>query len=379
MKTKKSMMGIIIVILVCIIVVGIVKSSQNSKNSDNNVIHIGAILPLTGSQAVYGTEVRNALLMAQDNINKNYSVKCQINIEDSQDNPGIALAALGRIENDKQLIATINGGSAVAMSLAPEAERKKLAMIATLASDEELTKISDWSFRAFLSSKFQAESIADYASKGLSIKNISLIVVNNDHGHTSADCFVKKFTDLGGKILSCDFYDIGAVDLKAIVSKAIATKSEAVYVFGYGVGYLAALNQLSEFSYEGKILTMETMLVDAVQTQIKDKNRILYFVGPSFALENYSSASDFKHDYYSRFQSKPSHAAAYAYDTLLLIANACNNGVKTREELKNWLVNGNKTSGVLGEVSFNSERSMTVPMSIFTFQNGKITQLSSIE
>ena len=117
--------------------------------------------------------------------------------------------------------------------------------------------------------------------------------------------------------------------------------------------------------------------MDAVQSQIKDKNQILYFVGPTFATGD-GSSSEFKHDYYERFAINPSHAAAYAYDTMLLIGTAINKGVYTREELKDWLSTGNKASGALGEVSFNSERTMVVPMSVFTFQNGKITQLLAL-
>ena len=376
MKKNKLMIAIGVAVLVGIVSL-LAYRVQNHSVSDG-VIRIGAILPLTGAQSFYGHEVQNAMLLAEDEINKANKQKVKIVIEDSHDNPGQGLAIAQRMSSNTNFIALINGGSAVALSLASPAAGFMLPLIGTLASDEELSSQSEWSFRAYLSSRQQAEAMAEYAKKDLCLEKISMLIVNNEHGITSSRFFETKFTALGGQIVSKDMYDIAAVDLKTTIAKLIHDNPEGVYVFGYGVGYLSAINQLCSINYRGEILTMETMTLESVRSAIKDTERKFYFSGTSFDDEKNERANRFRKAYEGKFKELPSHVGAFAYDTVHFISQGLEEGHRDRSSLQEWLRSGNTVEGILGMEFFDESRNMVVPLSIFALDNGQIVSLKQI-
>src|SRR5690606_28201287 len=80
----------------------------------DDVIKIGAVLPMTGNAAVFGEKFQQAYTMAVDEINAAGGVngkKLQLVIEDSQEKPQIGKTATEKLVSDKAILVLTGGRS----------------------------------------------------------------------------------------------------------------------------------------------------------------------------------------------------------------------------------------------------------------------------
>lgn len=110
-KAGKIILGIIIA---AVIIGGICWAARREAAipvAEEDVIKIGAILPMTGNAAIYGESMRQGAELATEQINKLNSKKVEIIFEDSKGDPKEALSAFNKLKDNTNVVITaISGG-----------------------------------------------------------------------------------------------------------------------------------------------------------------------------------------------------------------------------------------------------------------------------
>ena len=189
------------VVVIVAIVIGM--NVRKGSNGTSNEFRIGAIVFQTGPQAALGTEVRNAVSLAQEEVNAKGGINgkmMNVLFEDSKDSPRDAIAAFNRLET-VSLPVVLSTGDVVSLNLAPNPRRREKD--SNGCNDRrlvlEILQESGWVFRIFIQATRQADTIANYAAKDLGLKSAAVLAINNEFGNATSGTFKSTFERLGGK------------------------------------------------------------------------------------------------------------------------------------------------------------------------------------
>jgi branched-chain amino acid transport system substrate-binding protein len=337
-------------------------------------IKIGAIVFLTGPQAMLGEEVKNGLLLALDEINKEGGIngkKLELILTDSKDSPKDAIMAFNMLLS-KNVSLILCTGDVVTLNLAPLADKHQIPLVTVVGAGPGITENSKWTFRFFVRGDYQAKLIASYASEDLKIRTVAILYLNNEYGVTTSRIFKETFESKGGRIVASESYNITDKDVRSQISKLLNTNPQAVYLTGFGEGYAVCIKQLRELGFKGLILTSECELSRPVfrGLTLPAANGAYYVDTPFDEIVESSRAQEFVKKYQNKYGVIPSFFSAFAYDALRFITLVIKKAGTSKESIKEALLS-TKMEGVFGTVSFNQNRDLEVSLTIKKLIDGK--------
>ncbi len=373
---KKSLYFISVLVLVVFGgATAVMSMGQSGANkAAGKPVQIGAILFLTGPQAVIGEEVRNALLLGMDEVNAIGGIEghpVELLIQDSKDSPKDAIAAFNKVVQHGVPV-VISTGDVVSLNLAPLARDKQIPLVTTIAAGPDIPKNNNWVFRVWVPADVQSTTIAEYASGDLSLNKVALLTINNEYGDASSEHFQKTFESSGGTVVAKETFGIVDRDVRAQIAKLTAHNPQAIVVMGFGDGFGVSIKQIRESGYQGLILSENTFSVPYFQQQTKGANEGIIFTSTIYD-ENSTAPNTkaFIEAYTKRFQRKPSYIAAFAYDSLnILIAAMQKSGISS-QQIQTGLAATADFNGVTGKLGFNKEGDIKLPLVIKKMVNGQ--------
>src|SRR3974390_2630680 len=158
-------------------------------------VYIPAVLELSGAGAVSGTNFRDGMLLAIDEINANGGIlgrKIETPILDTQSDASISRAQVQKVldNNPYVVIGPVFSGSVlVDMALTQRAQIPEIVGGEAAAITQ---KGGTYVFRTSFGQQFSMPKIANYIRDGIKAKTVAVLWVNNDFGKGGRDTFVKE-------------------------------------------------------------------------------------------------------------------------------------------------------------------------------------------
>ncbi|HTO99041.1 MAG TPA: ABC transporter substrate-binding protein [Myxococcales bacterium] len=368
--------------LVCALVLaaGCKKEEQGGGNvgaADTSVIKVGEVGSMTGTEATFGTSSDRGIQLAVKEVNSGGGIQgkqVQVIALDDEGKPEEAATAATRLISSEHVIALLGEvASTRSLFMAPKAQAAKVPMVSPSSTNEKVTAVGDYIFRACFIDPFQGYVMAKFATETLKLKKAAILRdVRNDYSVGLAKVFNDNFTKMGGQIVDNESYSSGDVDFKAQLTNIKGASPQALYVPGYytDVGLIA--RQAREVG-----LTVPLLGGDGWDSEK------LYEIGGA-ALEgsyfsNHYSVDDpspriqefvvkFKKAYSGQV---PDSLAAQAYDAAGMLFDAMKrakdlSGPSIREALaqtKNY-------KGVTGDITMDEKRNATKPAVVLKIAKG---------
>ena len=163
-------------------------------------IKIGAIQPISGDIAAFGTASRDAILLAIEEINANGGIRGKnltAIVEDDEANPEKSLTALTKLVTQDKVAGVIGAlTSKCSLAINTEAQKRKVVMISPSSTNATVTDAGDFIFRACFIDPFQGTVNAKFASENLKAKKAAVMFDNsNDYSKGLKETFVEKFKE----------------------------------------------------------------------------------------------------------------------------------------------------------------------------------------
>ncbi|HKB21315.1 MAG TPA: ABC transporter substrate-binding protein [Methyloceanibacter sp.] len=199
-----------------------------------NSVYMPAILELSGTGAVSGTNFRDGMILAVEEINAKGGIlgkKIEMPLLDTQSEAGIARSQVQKVLDNKPYVIlgpVFSGSVLTSMVLAQQAE------IPQLVGGEAATitqRNNPYVFRTSFGQQFSMPKIANYVRDGIKAKSVALIWVNNDFGKGGRDNFTKEMNSRNIKIVADVSTEAGQADFSADVVKVKAANADAVFVY----------------------------------------------------------------------------------------------------------------------------------------------------
>ncbi len=218
-------------LLMSMVVAGLGLSSPSFAQS---TVYMPAVLEESGPGAVSGTNFRDGLKLAVEEINAKGGIlgkKIDMPVFDTQSEAGVSRGLIQKVLDNKPYVIfgpVYSGSVLVDMQLTQQAE------IPEIVGGEAATitmKGDPYVFRTSFGQQFSMPKIANYIRDGLKAKTVALIWVNSDFGKPGRDNFLKEMAKDNIKVIADISTELGQTDFSADVIKIKAANADVIFAY----------------------------------------------------------------------------------------------------------------------------------------------------
>jgi len=323
MNKRKIWLIVLAIIIIAGIIVGIRLTQKPAPKEQ--VIKIGAILPLTGRAADMGQEMKRGIELAEaywNTIRKNKKFNLSVTFEDSQSSPQGGINALRSLiaRNYRLFIIPL---SVVAMSVRPIIQQNNV--IAFLdASHPEITKPAyRYIFRHSQNAEWEAQQIMKDIMKSKHIKNIYVFYLNDEYGKSFVEALKSSF---GTRLsLFLNPYETESINFRNLIQKSrvlSSPESESVVItVGVGKPMGLLIKTLREQGYRGKIYAAMGYIATGARNVLSESERKNIFY-TDLTWKESPALRWMLQKYQEKFGKDAPGVAQLEFQTVILIASA---------------------------------------------------------
>jgi len=342
---------IIIGVIVAVIIIGGIWYGLSRKPQEE-VIKIGATLPLTGDLSNYGVDAKNTIDLAVKEINEVGidGKKIEIIYEDDQCDPKQVVTTVNKLINiDKVNIILGPFCSGAALAAVPITQNNKIFVLSGSVTNPGLADY-DLFFRTIPSDDYQGKFAAEYAYNILGKRKVAISYAQNDYCVGLKDVFKERFTELGGEVIIEVEHQEGATDVRTQATKIKNSDADFIYLVPYPVDGGNFLKQTKELGIDLLILAPEVVEDPQIIEIAKEGAE-----GLLFTRAKEEKNEEFINGYNLVYGKDPGAYAAFYYDALKILANAlteCNEDINC---IKGYFIGVNNYEGVSGNINFDEK------------------------
>jgi branched-chain amino acid transport system substrate-binding protein len=339
-------------------------------------IKLGGVGPVTGEAATFGDSTKKGLQLAVDEWNAKGGVlgkQIKLVFADDKGDPAEGATVYTKLIQQDKVVAIVGTVmSKVTLAGAPIAQAAKIPMISPTSTNEKVTQVGDYIYRACFIDPFQGTVGAKFAFNDLGAKVAGVIFdVGNDYSKGLAENFKKSFEALGGKVVAYEGHPTGTTDFKAQLTKILAGNPAALYCSDYYNDAALIAKQARELGYNGPIVGGDGFdSADFVKIGGTAVNN-------SFFTNHYApdattpAVTAFVGGYKTKYGSTPDALAALAYDAGYIMLNAIKSAGKTDGESIKKALAATNLAAVSGQITFDANRNPVKSAVIIEIKDGK--------
>ena len=300
-------------------------------SGDVQVVKIASVAPMSGSQAHYGKDNANGVLMAVDDMNQKgmtlggKKVRFEAVVEDDAADPKQATAVAQKLCDSKVagVVGHLNSGTTIPASKIYN--DCGIPMVTGAATNPALTKPGyKTTFRIIANDDALGAALANHAKKN-NLKRVAVIDDRTAYGQGIAEVFAKVAKANGIEIVSSQFTTDKATDFMAILTATKAEKPDGIFYGGMDAQAGPMLRQMEQlglttqkfFGGDG-ICTMELAKLSG---GAKPLENVVCAVGGS-SLSKMPGGEEWKKRYDAAYPGQYQVYSPYTYDAAMLIMDA---------------------------------------------------------
>jgi branched-chain amino acid transport system substrate-binding protein len=340
---------------------GVDSFSETKKET----IKIGASWPLTGNLAFMGEGLKNAILMAKEQLGST-KYNYELVFEDDQLNPNLTATTVNKLISIDKVDVVISQGSGPGHVTTPIATKHNvihfgLALATDIAKGN--TNFIHWTSAA----EHSRVMINEMKKRG--IKKVGLFGMNNQDVLIHRDDFRDKAKKAGIAVVFDEIFPVGEKDLRGLIAKAKESSKKSppdIYVV---VAMSPEIEILTKQMREAGITTPLTTFSSFEATPEPGLFEGYWYVSPA------EPTNKFIEDYKKRYGKYPSVCAGNAYDMFNLIVKAAENAKTsskpTSKEIAKELRKIKNFPGALGNLTVGQDGIVISEARVKMIKDGK--------
>lgn len=356
-----------------------------AKPADDDVILIGEVGSLTGSEAAFGISTRNGIDLAIEEANEAGGVKGKklaVRVYDDQSKPEEAASAVTRLlTQDKVKLILGEVASSNSLAMAPKAQDAKVPMISPSSTNPSVTEVGDYIFRVCFIDPFQGYVMAKYAREELKFNTAAILKdVKSAYSVGLTDVFERKFTEMGGKVVGTESYSKGDSDFRAQLTALKKLKPQGLYIPGY-------YNDVGAIAQQAEELGLKTVLMGGdgwdgpPLFELGGKAIEGAYVSNHYSAEDPSPiVQNFIKKYSEKFKVVPDSLAALGYDSARVGIDAMKRAPSLEgPALRDAIAATKEFPGVAGTITLNAKRDAEKPAVVLQVKDGKFKYVATVK
>ncbi len=351
-----------------------------------NVIKLGMLFNMTGSQASLDAPSANGANLAAKEINAAGGVLGKqiklVSFDGKSDAATIGTAATQLTQTEKVVAMFGFSDSDMVMAAAPTAAKAKIVFVTSGATSPKLPEqVPDYLYLACFGDNVQAAAGAEFAVDTLKSKNVYLLIDKGmEYTLLLGKYFKERYVEMGGKVVLEDNYQTGDKDYSAQITKlkGLKAKPDLLYIASGPDDIGSIVKQFRDAGVKAAIMGgdgYDTPLLAQVAGKGSDN---VYFTTHSLMDEGLGTdaVKKFIASYKAEYKMPPENAfAGLGYDTVKLLADAIKRaGSADPKAIRTALQATKDLGGVTGAITYQEgSRIPQKGVAIILVKGGKFT------
>jgi len=365
--------GTAFLVVLMIAVIGGLAACSKSKPSE---VKLGAMLALTGQNALWGENARNGIELTLEKINAQGGVNkvpLKVIFEDTKGEPREAITVFNKLR-DFDGVSAVMGDimSSTTLAVAPTANSTKIPLIGIGSSAPAVTEAGPYIYRVWPSDLYEGTVSGSWAIEA-GFRRGALVFINNAFGTGLKDAFKKSFSGRGGEIIAEQSFESDPKTFRDVAAKLKGASFDLIYIVGYYENTALMLKTLREAGIQSTALATSSAISPKIQEIAGAAAEGLLIAAVNDVDEEHLTSEQkvFFEEYAKRYKRSPDWAAVKAADALLILVKCLNSGATTGEQIKGKLDEIKSFAGISKEIIFDENGDVTdKPIVIRKLSNG---------
>jgi branched-chain amino acid transport system substrate-binding protein len=353
-------------------------------------IKIGVVCPISGQSAIAGEYIKNGVSLVSDELEKSGGLEIKgkkmpvkFIIEDNEAKPETTINVYRKfVDQDKVLAIVGPDMSRCILAAGPIAQAAKIPAIGTYTTNEKVTQIGDFIFRACFIDSFQGKVAAKYARETMKADTAAILYNNADeYAKGLMENFKLVFESMGGKIVGLEGYGGSEVkDFNVQLAKIKAGKPDILFLPNLFSEDPLQAKQAREMGIKAKFLggdSWDTPLLPKIAG--KEVIEGADFVS-TFSPDNPDPMTqDFVERFKAKFNVAPNSNAVLAYEATKIVLKAIQDADKlTGQSVRDQIAGIKDFKLPSGNVTFGADRNPIKGAVVMSYKNGETVFVTSV-
>ncbi len=371
--------------LVATLALAAATGAAGSPAAKGEQVTIGAALPLTGGFAAYGTTWKNAVVLAQIDVNRAGGIngrRLNLPIEDWATDTAKSVQAFSKLATVNHANVILGGGSGAILAQAPLSDRYGVPLINAAAQTPAMRGAAKNLFSNINDANVEAQDLVRFMVKQLGIKKAIVYWVDDATGQGQRDGLLAACKKFGVDVIDVVSHSFTDTNYRTLLAKMKSQNPPAVLVGTHWENMGYTLKQADEIGFHPTWVTLSPAWgAPTLKIAGNAASEGLYTIRSQFDVtQNQGKTKAFVDAYTKRFGSAPDIYAAHFYDAVFLVkaaierAGGKTDGASIAKALHSFNGHGKKNRfiGVSGAIVFDSQGMTRQPNFIMQVKNGDL-------
>lgn len=331
----------------------------------SGTVRIGGLFAVTGPAAFLGEPERNTAKMVIDELNKAGGVKgrkLELVAYDTSGDATKAVQLATKLIKDDRVVAIIGPSTTgETMAVIPVVEKLHVPLVSCSAGIKITEPVKKWVFKTAQNDSLAVGKIYEYLQKTRQTK-VSILTVSDGFGASGREQLKGQAARYGITILSDDTYGPKDTDMTAQLTKIRASGSQAIICWGTNPGPAVIARNARQLGIKTPLFMSHGVsskkfiaLAGAAAEGIKlpSGKVVVADILPGSDRQKKSLMS-FVRDYQKHYRMEGDHFGGHAWDAVMLIRNAVNNGADTAAGIRDQLERTRGFAGIGGSFNYSA-------------------------
>jgi branched-chain amino acid transport system substrate-binding protein len=330
---------------------------SSNKDAETDEYKIGVALPLTGSSAEYGEQLKNGANLAVELVNDAGGIDGKdvvTVIKDDKSDPKESTSVASSFGTDQSILAVVGHfNSSSTLAAAPNYNKNKLVTVAPASSSPNVTDAGDYIYRVITSDAFQAEYVNDWSAEE-GFETAAVIYDQTDFGTGLKEVYTERAAENGIDVVNSESFVAGQTkDFSTILTKVKQNNPDVIFIGGLANDAATIVKQARNAGIESVFIGVDSLYSETLITLGEESVEGLLLPGFYDPNSDREATQEFIEKYKEKYGENPGAYAAYAFDAASVIIEAFKEGATTREDVKEKLSDLENYEGVTGILAFD--------------------------
>ncbi|RBP69002.1 amino acid/amide ABC transporter substrate-binding protein (HAAT family) [Alkalibaculum bacchi] len=377
-KNKLFLSTLALILMISIMLVG----CSGGGGASGDTIKIGALGPLTGEVASYGTATINGVNLAIEEINANGGIdgkQIEIVQYDTKGDKTETINIYNRLRDQDEVVAIIGGViSGETLAIKDLATSDNMPLITATSTALEATEKGSTVFRVCYTDPYQGAAAAKFSIETLGAKSVG-ILYNTDDAYSVGvtDVYAKAFEDAGLKVTNKLGYPKGEGDFSALLTQVQESNPDIIFLPDYYDKVGKITTQIRRMGLEQDVVGVDGW--DSVEKDYAEQVEGYYFVNHFAKTDPDKVVQNFITGYQEKYNAEPNSFAALGYDTAYILTEAIKAAGSTDSQAILDKLAETEHKGVTGSIRFDEKGDVSQKdITIIQLKDGKHELLEKI-
>ncbi len=330
----------------------------------NGVLKIGVLVPTTGSEALYGTDMLNSYQMACDEINEAGGIKAgelSYTLElypqdDACDTAQASTAASKIVSGDVDFVVGGYCSGATSPCLTQFYDAGLIFLITAANSNILADQGLEQTFVVNSAATLQIQTLNELVDLN-GYKKIAIIHQGDDYTQNlsnETEAWVER-GDIAAEIVGIQVMEKGAADVSAIVTAVKQSGADLVFWCGYYADGSNVIKQLRQGGYTADVVCGDGSSDPELITGCGDAGYGVYLLSPPYVALDPDKA-DYIAKFESKFNASPRTYSTLSYDTIYALKDSIERAGSIEYNAVLEALRAIDFDGLAGKLTFTPDR-----------------------